>query len=79
MALPLDRSNEEYFEYDSSSEISALSFFSSNTDDDDDEDVEAYTLEEGMVPVRCDLKSVVVKLMFLNIDLKSLHRNFLFS
>ncbi|XP_052002310.1 trafficking kinesin-binding protein 1-like isoform X2 [Xyrauchen texanus] len=47
MALPLDHSTEEFFIYDSSSEIleiSALSYISSNKTDD--EDVEGYTLEE---------------------------------
>ncbi|XP_055065497.2 trafficking kinesin-binding protein 1 isoform X2 [Misgurnus anguillicaudatus] len=50
MALPLDRSNEEYFEFDSSSEIldiSTVSYFSSNNDDADaDEEVEGYSVEE---------------------------------
>ncbi|XP_051999291.1 trafficking kinesin-binding protein 1 isoform X2 [Xyrauchen texanus] len=47
MALPLDLSTEEYFEFDSSSEIleiSSLSYFSSNNAAD--EDGEGYTLEE---------------------------------
>lgn len=60
MALPLDRSNEEYFEHDSSSEIleiSDLSYFSSNNDDGDVGD----TLEEGTVPVPCDLNIVLTE------------------
>ncbi|XP_016423148.1 trafficking kinesin-binding protein 1-like isoform X2 [Sinocyclocheilus rhinocerous] len=51
MALTLDHSNEEYFEFDSSSEIleiSTSSYFSSNSADDEDneEDAKPYTLEE---------------------------------
>ncbi|XP_026084726.1 trafficking kinesin-binding protein 1-like isoform X2 [Carassius auratus] len=48
MALTLDHSNEEYFEFDSSSEvleISTSSYISSNSADDE-EDVEPFTLEE---------------------------------
>lgn len=64
MALPLDHSNEEFFEFDSSSEIleiSALSYFSPHNDVDvDDEDVEVYSLEEGTVPVPCDLNIVLM-------------------
>lgn len=60
MALTLDHSNEEYFEFDSSSEIleiSTSSYFSSNNADDegDEEDVEPYSLEEGTVPVPFDI------------------------
>lgn len=56
MAVTLDHSKEEYFEFDSSSEIleiSSTSYFSSNSadDEDDEEDAEPYTLEEGTVPV----------------------------
>lgn len=58
MALPFNCSNEEYFEFDSSSEIleiSTSSFLSSNSaDDEDDEDAEPYTLEQGTVPVPFD-------------------------
>ncbi|XP_050987027.1 trafficking kinesin-binding protein 1 isoform X2 [Labeo rohita] len=51
MALTLDHSKEEYFEYDSSSElleISTSSYVSSNSadDEDDEEDPEPYILEE---------------------------------
>ncbi|XDV39823.1 hypothetical protein PO909_009009 [Leuciscus waleckii] len=55
MALPFDCSNEEYFEFDSSSEIleiSTSSYLNSNraADDDEDddggEDAEPYTLEQ---------------------------------
>ncbi|XP_016301231.1 trafficking kinesin-binding protein 1-like isoform X2 [Sinocyclocheilus anshuiensis] len=51
MAVTLDHSKEEYFEFDSSSEIleiSSSSYFSSNSadDEDDKEDAEPYTLEE---------------------------------
>ncbi|XP_077063881.1 trafficking kinesin-binding protein 1 isoform X2 [Siphateles boraxobius] len=53
MALPFDCSNEEYFEFDSSSEIletSTSSYLSSNSaakdEDDDGEDAEPYTLEQ---------------------------------
>lgn len=62
MALPLDHSNEEFFEFDSSSEIleiSALSYFSPHNDVDD-EDVEAYSLEEGTVPVPWHLNIVLM-------------------
>lgn len=68
MALPLDSSNEEYFEFDSSSEmleVSASSYLSSNSadDEDDEEDAEPYTLEEGQfyIQVCWDLKSVKIK------------------
>ncbi|XP_016149400.1 trafficking kinesin-binding protein 1-like [Sinocyclocheilus grahami] len=52
MAFTLDHSNEEYFEFDSSSEIleiSTSSYISSNSADDEDneEDAKPYTLEEG--------------------------------
>ncbi|XP_059423348.1 trafficking kinesin-binding protein 1 isoform X2 [Carassius carassius] len=51
MALALDHSKEEYFEFDSSLEIleiSSSSYFSSNSadDEDDEENAEPYTLEE---------------------------------
>ncbi|XP_043116604.1 trafficking kinesin-binding protein 1 isoform X2 [Puntigrus tetrazona] len=51
MAVTLDHSKEENFEFDSSSEIleiSSSSYFSSNSadDEDDEDDSEPYTLEE---------------------------------
>lgn len=61
MALPFDCSNEEYFEFDFSSEIleiSTSSHLSSNSAADDEvvdgEDAEPYTLEQGTVPVPFD-------------------------
>lgn len=66
MALTLDHSKEEYFEFDSSSEIleiSSSSFFSSNSADDE-EHPEPYTLEEGTVPVPFDI-SILLKVKSL--------------
>jgi len=58
MALPFDCSNEEHFEFDSSSilEISTSSYSAAADDDEDDdgEDAEPYTLEQGTVPVPFD-------------------------